>query len=72
MVKYKDLSDDEREKVLDKAMKWYNNHEEHVDTMIEEILGKQMKGVPPSGSDLYNPELWKDIHWKWFFLGDGR
>jgi hypothetical protein len=22
--------------------------------------------VPPTGSDLFRPELWKGMHWRWF------
>lgn len=70
MVEYKDLSEDEQLVVADKAEAFYRIHEKYVDLLVEQA--KRYKGVPPSGSDIFNPEVWKDIHWKWYFLGGGQ
>lgn len=71
MQEFDNLTEQEKESVLEKAMAWYTEHENHVDQMLE-LLGVRTKGIRPSGSDMFRPELWKDIHWKWFFLGDQR
>lgn len=36
--------------------------------MLKKIVAstENEKGYSPSGSDLYRPELWKELHWKWF------
>lgn len=48
-----------------KAHQWYTAHSEHVQNLLKNSFGK--KGVEPTGSDASHPELWKAIHWIWFF-----
>ena len=45
------------------AKEWYDKHTEHVDKLRESTK----LSVRPSLEDFYHPELWKNIHWNWFF-----
>jgi hypothetical protein len=47
------------------ALAWSRNHPDHVNDLIRQGLKRLQVGVKPSGSDLHNPALWKDIHWLW-------
>lgn len=49
-----------------RAREWYRDHRAHV----IEMLAKHGPQIEPTGSDARRPELWKDIHWRWFLLGD--
>ena len=62
MIEFKQLNNEEQQKVREKAMEWFQDHKSHVYSLIEKDTPK----VAPSGSDMYKPELWKGIHWKWF------
>lgn len=42
---------------------WYNKHTEHVNKLVQNVT----ISVPPSGVDVLSPELWKPMHWRWFF-----
>lgn len=48
---------------IEKAYEWYENHKEHVEKIIEE----GDNSIKPSKEDIEHPELWKGIHWSWFF-----
>lgn len=52
------LTDDQKAK----ARVWYGAHREHVNKM----LSKHGPQIEPTGSDANRPELWKDIHWRYF------
>lgn len=58
----------EKVEVIEKGFNWYKEHEDHVHDLIKDTE----ISVKPSGSDLLKPELWKDIHWNWFFEEIGR
>lgn len=60
--RYDDLNDAERKEMLTKATAWQTKHNEHVKRLIKEAD----TSYPPSGSDMFHPELWKRAHWKWF------
>jgi len=45
------------------AYAWYEKHDKHVEKLLEGIS----KSVKPSKEDINHPELWKGIHWRWFF-----
>lgn len=45
------------------AYNWYEKHDKHV----EKLLSVAKNSVKPSREDLNHPELWKPMHWKWFF-----
>jgi len=47
-----------------KARDWYVDHRQHVNKM----LANHGPQIEPSGSDASRPELWKDIHWRWFMV----
>lgn len=63
-IEYTQLSDEDRRKVILKGKNWYNGHSRLVDGLMQNSRGNS---VAPSGSDLDYPELWKAIHWNWFF-----
>lgn len=61
MIDFKNL-DSGQLLVVGKAMSWYREHLHHVVGLVK----NQFVGYPPSGSDLFRPELWTSAHWKWF------
>lgn len=63
MTQYWELSEEERKQLKDKALSWYKEHQLHVNKLVH---GKKIE-IAPSGSDMFRPELWKAIHWVWFF-----
>lgn len=64
MKQAKDLTDQEKLQINNSANHFYARHEKHVDAIRKAAEGAS---VAPSGSDLFRPELWKAIHWNWFF-----
>lgn len=50
---------------IEKAREWYENHTDHVNSLIIPYKGVIYE---PSDEDREHPELWKPAHWKWFFL----
>ncbi len=46
-----------------KGEAWLKAHHSNV----LNLLSGCQTAVQPSGEDLHNPALWKDIHWRWFF-----
>lgn len=65
MLTWDDLTPDQFAEVVDHGQLWYNEHEEHVNSMITGCLGA---AYPPVGSDIFKPELWKSPHWFWFYM----
>lgn len=63
MQQVQDLTRQERDRLKNKALDWYNTHEKHV----TELIRSGDNDYPPSGSDMLKPELWKPAHWRWFF-----
>lgn len=45
-----------------KAGLWYKDHKAYVDRLLKSTHNL----YPPTGSDLYEPALWKAAHWAWF------
>lgn len=64
MKQFNGLTESEKAEIKDKALSWYEQHKDHVDMISE---GAVTDKISPSGSDLFRPELWKGIHWLWFF-----
>jgi len=62
MIEYKNLNYKEKSKLYDKAYTWKFEHQSHIEKMMEGIAFP----IPPSEQDMFQPELWKGIHWKWF------
>lgn len=62
MLEFKDLTPKQIVTLEAVGYEWLGQHERHVWSMIR----KDTPNVAPSGSDMFKPELWKDIHWKWF------
>lgn len=67
MVKeFKDLTDEERKVVFNKAFTFLHDHSDHIYTLFNKLTPM----IAPSGTDLWHPELWKGIHWNWFIMGE--
>lgn len=64
MKKWQDLNKEEKEFCSKSAIDWYQKHKHHVDQLTRKYNDA---GYAPSGSDMFNPELFKPAHWKWFF-----
>ena len=64
MIKITDLSYEERLEVEHLGNQFYARHTNHVDSIRK---AKGELSVAPSGSDIFHPDLWKAIHWNWFF-----
>ena len=62
MLDYKDTTEEQKREIYDKAFTWRHDHADHVANLIKE----KGPSVAPSGSDMFRPELWKAIHWRWF------
>jgi hypothetical protein len=65
VTELEDLTSEEVEKVETTGREWYLSHRDHVKGLVKSAEGGE--GYPPSGSDLFHPELWKSKHWVWFF-----
>lgn len=63
MKYFKDLNEEEQFEVYNKAWTFIHDHSEYVSKML--IM--DTPSVAPSGSDMFKPELWKEIHWSWYF-----
>lgn len=56
------------EQVLDRGEAWYREHRTHVQKLLKNAFdSRNPVSIKPTGSDLHRPELWKTIHWRWFF-----
>lgn len=62
-IEFEQLSKAEQDEIVLRSAEWADNHWEHVTRLIESATAC----VAPSGSDLNHPELWKAIHWLWFW-----
>lgn len=62
MKTFINLSIEEQKEVYNKAWLFKHNHSDHVENLIKD----EQNIISPSGSDLFYPELWKPMHWKWF------
>lgn len=62
MIEYSQLNKEEQDKIQKQGKEWFQEHKSHVYSLIEKETAK----VAPSGSDMFRPELWKPMHWKWF------
>lgn len=49
--------------IREKAAKWYCEHRQHVESLRKESSNAIYPGVEDCG----HPELWKGIHWNWYF-----
>jgi hypothetical protein len=63
MKEYIDLTERERWEVFNNAVNFLHDYSDHVHSSFD----KETSSVAPSGSDMFHPELWKGIHWVWFF-----
>jgi hypothetical protein len=65
MLTFEQLTVEQKREIRVKARAYYDAHKPHVISMY---LSKKTVGIAPSGSDMFRPELWKGIHWRWFQL----
>jgi len=65
-VAYEKLKEEEKKEVYNKAFTWKHDHADHVANLMEREKCLLNNAYPPSGSDLFKPELWKPAHWRWF------
>lgn len=64
MKKIKDLTSEEIFDLYNKAFTFRHDHADHVSSLLESA--RKNNAVAPSGSEIFHPELWKSMHWKWF------
>ena len=50
----------------EKARKWYIDHYQHVNKLLDNMDDKSIKFPPTDAEDKQRPELWKPAHWNWF------
>lgn len=62
MLRFNELSKEDKEKVFDNAKKFFIMHKDNIISKVK----KSEFAYSPSGSDIYRPELWKEAHWSWF------
>ena len=62
MLQFEELDKEKQFEVYNRAFTWRHDHADHVANLLKDCKDK----VAPSGSDIFRPELWKSIHWKWF------
>ena len=58
----------EQQEIQHLGEEFLSAHKEHVAS----ICADKENAVAPSGSDLFKPELWKAIHWNWYFETFGK
>lgn len=66
MLQFKDCTDAEQQTILTSAHKYWKKYH----SSLIKLVGDENHEVLPSGSDLFRPELWKPMHWKWFLALD--
>jgi hypothetical protein len=44
------------------AWRWFKANRNHA----TQLIANAKHSIEPSGSDRARPQLWKDIHWRWF------
>jgi len=59
---FEELTSREQAKVLITARQWRRAYSFHVDQLLKE----EVDPYPPSGTDMFRPELWKPAMWRWF------
>jgi hypothetical protein len=62
MKQWSDLEFSEQQEIKQKANDWWDKYKSHVDSLIK----SNPLSFPPSGSDMFHPELFKAAHWRWF------
>ena len=62
MKEFNELKKEEQKKAIDKANKWVLLHKNYVIRITAEVY----ESYPPSGLDIFHPELWKAAHWNWY------
>ncbi len=61
MTRFEELTEEQQVSVLHAAAEWQESHYEEV----QEMRQSSSYSYPPSGSDMFHPELWKPQHWRW-------
>lgn len=63
-TQFHDLSSSDRLRAILSATKWRNEHSDHVSRIVAGG-SPYIRPYPPSGSDIFRPELWKPAMWRW-------
>lgn len=63
MLQFKEVNFNQRKEIYNNAHNFLHDHADHVHSLFD----KDTPPIAPSGSDMFKPELWKGIHWIWFF-----
>lgn len=58
----RDLTQKEKEEIRSKAIRFYNDHEDYIVTLITIAFYP----TPPSRLEIFTPDLWSGANWKWF------
>ncbi|MBK8467848.1 MAG: hypothetical protein IPL32_18710 [Chloracidobacterium sp.] len=66
-----DTPDQRDQMAIQNGEEWFLKHEPHVRNVVL-CRSRSASHIEPTGSDKERPELWKDIHWLWFFMKTGR
>lgn len=62
MITHDQLTKEQKIEIFKKASAFYLKYRFHV----KDVMHGNKYSVPPSGSDLFKPELWKGCHWNWW------
>lgn len=62
MIQWTDTTSSDRVMIRQRAEDYKHEHASHVHRLYKSAR----TAIAPSGSDLFKPELWKPIHWKWY------
>jgi hypothetical protein len=68
VIQFHQLPEHDRSRAIRSAREWREKHRVHVD----EITRGGHIYYPPSGSDIFRPELWKPPMWRWLAQQDVR
>lgn len=52
------------------AIAYARDNRVRVSNLFNSAKQRSAPEIEPSGSDRLHPELWKDIHWAWYFGRD--
>jgi hypothetical protein len=66
VLEFGQLDMPERSRALRVARAWREQHKSHV----ERLTANGHIAYPPSGSDIFRPELWKPAMWRWLAKQD--
>ena len=63
-VKFEDLTAFHRGQIIERAKNWRLTHKLEILQLI--MVGRIVKGIPPLGSNIFDPSKWNGANWIWF------